>query len=72
MITFMLGTASAQQAVKGNIAGIDEPSGDIYIEHATAKIEWSGPHGSPQGQGSPTLQCSASWRQSVVTKREKE
>jgi len=29
MITFMLGTASAQQAVKGNIAGIDQPAGDI-------------------------------------------
>jgi len=34
MITFMVGTASAQQAVKGNIASIDEPAGDIYIDPA--------------------------------------
>ena len=30
----MVGTASAQQTVKGNIASIDEPAGDIYIDPA--------------------------------------
>jgi Cu/Ag efflux protein CusF len=31
MIAFMMAPAGAQQAIKGNIASIDEPAGDIYI-----------------------------------------
>ena len=34
MIAFMMATASAQQAIKGNVASIDEPAGDIYIAPA--------------------------------------
>jgi len=34
MITVMMATASAQQAIKGNIASVDEPAGDIYIAPA--------------------------------------
>jgi Cu/Ag efflux protein CusF len=32
MIAVMMAPASAQQAIKGNIASIDEPAGDIYID----------------------------------------
>jgi len=34
MITFIMAAADAQQPLKGNIASIDEPAGDIYIDPA--------------------------------------
>lgn len=36
IIAFMMATASAQEAIKGNVASIDEPAGDIYIDPAAA------------------------------------
>lgn len=36
MIAFMMATASAQQAIKDNVASIDEPAGDIYIAPAAS------------------------------------
>ena len=61
MVTFMIGTASAQQMVKGNIATIDEPAGDIYIDPAAPalldRMEPSPPIATRLGTAYCSMRC---------------